>query len=125
MANTLELFRFADRVQSVTLRVACDAPMMTGDERCYAAEIAVGSRFVNGGGHPAEQGQQDAGGALGGGEGSSNAKSVPTGSRADRRACPPEWILVGAAQAVGGGSNGDSVMSVVSGRTPALRPSAR
>lgn len=47
-ANALELFRFADPVQSVTLRVACDAPMVAGEERYYAAEIAVESGFVNG-----------------------------------------------------------------------------
>lgn len=47
-ANTLELFRFADRVQSVTFRVACDAPMATGEERYYAAEIVVESDFING-----------------------------------------------------------------------------
>lgn len=47
-AHALELFRFADRVQSVTLRVACDAPMGTGEERCYAAEIVLASDFVNG-----------------------------------------------------------------------------
>ncbi|WP_312870177.1 DUF5959 family protein [Streptomyces himalayensis] len=47
-AHALELFRFADRVQSVTLRVACDAPMVTGEERYYAAEIVLESGFVNG-----------------------------------------------------------------------------
>ena len=47
-ANALELFRFADRVQSVTLRIACDAPMVTGEERSYAAEIVLVSGFVNG-----------------------------------------------------------------------------
>lgn len=47
-ANALELFRFADRVQSVTLRIACDAPMVTGEERYYAAEIVLVSGFVNG-----------------------------------------------------------------------------
>ncbi|MDF6041561.1 DUF5959 family protein [Streptomyces sp. JH14] len=47
-AHALELFRFADRVQSVTLRVACDAPMVAGEERYYAAEIVLESDFVNG-----------------------------------------------------------------------------
>ncbi|WP_241837619.1 DUF5959 family protein [Streptomyces sp. CB02115] len=47
-ANVLELFRFADRVQSVTLQVACDAPMVSGDESYYAAVIAVESGFISG-----------------------------------------------------------------------------
>ncbi|MFJ9506980.1 DUF5959 family protein [Streptomyces anulatus] len=47
-ANALELFRFADPMQSVTLQVACDPPMVAGEERYYAAEIAVESDFVNG-----------------------------------------------------------------------------
>ncbi|MFD8407862.1 DUF5959 family protein [Streptomyces anulatus] len=47
-ANALELFRFADPAQSVTLRVACDAPMASGDESYYAAEIAVESGFISG-----------------------------------------------------------------------------
>lgn len=47
-ANALELFRFADPVQSVTLQVACDAPVVAGEERYYAAKIAVESDFVNG-----------------------------------------------------------------------------
>ncbi|NEB85652.1 hypothetical protein G3I43_15920 [Streptomyces anulatus] len=47
-ANALELFRFADPAQSVTLRVACDAPMVSGDESYYAAEIAVESGFISG-----------------------------------------------------------------------------
>ncbi|MFB8383164.1 DUF5959 family protein [Streptomyces rubiginosohelvolus] len=46
--HAVELFRFADRVQSVTLRVACDAPMAPGEERYYAAEIVLESGFVNG-----------------------------------------------------------------------------
>ncbi|MFI7893920.1 DUF5959 family protein [Streptomyces sp. Cmuel-A718b] len=46
--HAVELFRFADRVQSVTLRVACDAPMTPGEERYYAAEIVLESGFVNG-----------------------------------------------------------------------------
>nr|WP_203620321.1 DUF5959 family protein [Streptomyces anulatus] len=44
----MELFRFADPAQSVTLRVACDAPMVSGDESYYAAEIAVESGFISG-----------------------------------------------------------------------------
>ncbi|MFD7383713.1 DUF5959 family protein [Streptomyces anulatus] len=47
-ANAPELFRFADPAQSVTLRVACDAPMVSGDESYYAAEIAVESGFISG-----------------------------------------------------------------------------
>ncbi|WP_329152219.1 DUF5959 family protein [Streptomyces anulatus] len=47
-ANALELFRFADPVQSVTLQVACGAPMVAGEERYYAAEIVVESGFING-----------------------------------------------------------------------------
>ncbi|WP_335932193.1 DUF5959 family protein [Streptomyces sp. PTD5-9] len=47
-AQTLELFRFADREQGVTVRVACDAPVVMGEERYYAAEIALESDFVNG-----------------------------------------------------------------------------
>ncbi|WSV25856.1 DUF5959 family protein [Streptomyces griseus] len=47
-ANALELFRFADPVQSVTLQIACDAPMVAGEERYYAAEISVESGFING-----------------------------------------------------------------------------
>ncbi len=47
-ANALELFRFADRVQSVTLRVACDAPRAAGEERYFAAAIVMESGFVNG-----------------------------------------------------------------------------
>ncbi|WP_308251086.1 DUF5959 family protein [Streptomyces anulatus] len=47
-ANALELFRFTDPVQSVILRIACDAPMVAGEERYYAAEISVESGFVNG-----------------------------------------------------------------------------
>ncbi|WEH37844.1 DUF5959 family protein (plasmid) [Streptomyces sp. AM 4-1-1] len=47
-AHILELFRFADGVQSVTLRVACDVPIVTGEERYYAAEIVLESGFVNG-----------------------------------------------------------------------------
>ncbi|MFB8215401.1 DUF5959 family protein [Streptomyces anulatus] len=47
-ANALELFRFADPAQSVTLRVACDAPKVSGDESYYAAEIAVESGFISG-----------------------------------------------------------------------------
>ncbi|MFD6586642.1 DUF5959 family protein [Streptomyces anulatus] len=47
-ANALELFRFADPVQSVTLQVACDAPMVSGEESYYAAVIAVESGFISG-----------------------------------------------------------------------------
>ncbi|WP_406497637.1 DUF5959 family protein [Streptomyces sp. NBC_00846] len=47
-AQALELFRLADRVQGVTVRVACDAPMVMGEERYYAAEIVLESGFVNG-----------------------------------------------------------------------------
>ncbi|MGW2088743.1 DUF5959 family protein [Streptomyces sp. NPDC001880] len=47
-AHALELSRFSDRVQSVTVRGACDVPMMMGGERYYAAEIVLGSDFVNG-----------------------------------------------------------------------------
>ena len=47
-AQTLELFRFADAVQSVTVEVRCDAPWTDGEERYYPAEIVVQSDFVNG-----------------------------------------------------------------------------
>ncbi|WP_394297303.1 DUF5959 family protein [Streptomyces albus] len=47
-ARALELVRFADRTQSVTVEVACDAPVVMGDERFYAAEIVLVSGFVNG-----------------------------------------------------------------------------
>ncbi|MEU9624727.1 DUF5959 family protein [Streptomyces sp. NPDC048155] len=47
-AQALELFRFADRVQGVTVRVACDAPMVMAEGTYYAAEIVLESGFVNG-----------------------------------------------------------------------------
>ncbi|WP_228991888.1 DUF5959 family protein [Streptomyces sp. DH8] len=47
-AKALELFRFADPVQGVTLQVACDAPMASGEESYYAAEIVVKSDFITG-----------------------------------------------------------------------------
>ncbi|MGW4177635.1 DUF5959 family protein [Streptomyces rubiginosohelvolus] len=46
--SALELFRFADSAQNVTLRVACDVPMVAGEEIYYAAEIAVDSGFISG-----------------------------------------------------------------------------
>ncbi|MFI5961064.1 DUF5959 family protein [Streptomyces asoensis] len=42
------LFRFTDRSQSVTVEVRCEAPLMMGHERYYAAEIVLESGFVNG-----------------------------------------------------------------------------
>ncbi|MER5751580.1 DUF5959 family protein [Streptomyces sp. NPDC002088] len=47
-AQTFELFRFADPVQSVAVEVRCVAPLTMGDERYYAAEIVLESGFVNG-----------------------------------------------------------------------------
>ncbi|MCC3650652.1 DUF5959 family protein [Streptomyces sp. S07_1.15] len=47
-ARALELVRFADRTQSVTVEVACDAPVVMGDERFYAAEVMLVSGFVSG-----------------------------------------------------------------------------
>ncbi|MET9044701.1 DUF5959 family protein [Streptomyces sp. NPDC007148] len=47
-ARTLELFRFADTVQSVAVEVTCDAPLAMGEERYYPAEIVLKSDFVNG-----------------------------------------------------------------------------
>ncbi|MEU6106409.1 hypothetical protein [Streptomyces flaveolus] len=47
-AQTLELFRFTDAVQSATVEETCDAPWTQGDERHYRAEIIVQSDFVNG-----------------------------------------------------------------------------
>ncbi|MFG3397906.1 DUF5959 family protein [Streptomyces parvus] len=35
-------------MQSVIFRVTCDAPMVTGEERYYAAKIVVESDFING-----------------------------------------------------------------------------
>lgn len=46
--QTFELFRFADRVQSVAVEVRCDAPLTMSEERYYSAEIVVQSGFVNG-----------------------------------------------------------------------------
>lgn len=40
-ANALELFRFADPVQSVTLQVARDAPMVSGEEGYLPLEDRV------------------------------------------------------------------------------------
>jgi hypothetical protein len=40
-AQTLELFRIADAVQSVTVEVRCDAPCTDGEERYYPAEIVL------------------------------------------------------------------------------------
>jgi hypothetical protein len=47
-AQTLELFRFADAGQSVTVEVRCGAPWTVREERYYPAEIVVQSNFVNG-----------------------------------------------------------------------------
>lgn len=47
-ARTLELLRFADTVQSVTVEVRCAEPLAMGEERYFAAEIALHSGFVNG-----------------------------------------------------------------------------
>ncbi|MEU0853097.1 DUF5959 family protein [Streptomyces flaveolus] len=47
-AQALELFRFADAVQSVTVEVRCEAPWTDGEERYYPAEIVLCSGFVNG-----------------------------------------------------------------------------
>ncbi|WP_309235754.1 DUF5959 family protein [Streptomyces sp. TRM64462] len=44
----LELFRFSDSVQSVTVEVVCDAPMVVGEEWYYSAEIVMQSGFLNG-----------------------------------------------------------------------------
>ncbi|WP_327181244.1 DUF5959 family protein [Streptomyces sp. NBC_01334] len=46
--QTFELFRFADRAQSVAVEVSCGAPLTLGDERYYPAEIVLQSGFVNG-----------------------------------------------------------------------------
>ena len=46
--QAVELFRFADPVQSVTVEVRCSDPLLMGEERYYAAEIVVESDFVNG-----------------------------------------------------------------------------
>ncbi|MFB7247308.1 hypothetical protein CW362_30525 [Streptomyces populi] len=47
-AQTLELFRFADAVQSVAVEVSCGAPLVRGEERYYPAEVVLQSGFVNG-----------------------------------------------------------------------------
>lgn len=47
-ARALELVRFADQAQSVTVEVACEVPVLVGGERFYAAEIVLESGFVNG-----------------------------------------------------------------------------
>jgi hypothetical protein len=46
--QAVELFRFADPVQSVTVEVRCSDPLLMGEERYYAAEIVVESDFVSG-----------------------------------------------------------------------------
>lgn len=46
--QVVELFRFADPVQSVTVEVRCGEPLLMGEERYYAAEIVVESGFVGG-----------------------------------------------------------------------------
>ncbi|MFF3208625.1 DUF5959 family protein [Streptomyces sp. NPDC002962] len=46
--QTFELFRFADQAQSVAVEVSCGAPLTSGDERSYPAEIVLQSGFVNG-----------------------------------------------------------------------------
>ncbi|NEA94843.1 hypothetical protein G3I22_21445 [Actinospica acidiphila] len=47
-AQTFELFRFADTVQSVAVEVTCGALLTMGEERYYPAEIVLQSDFVNG-----------------------------------------------------------------------------
>ncbi|MFE6755675.1 DUF5959 family protein [Streptomyces sp. NPDC057684] len=47
-AQAVELFRFADPVQSVSVEVICGEPLLLGEERYYAAEIVVESGFVSG-----------------------------------------------------------------------------
>ncbi|WP_279329079.1 DUF5959 family protein [Streptomyces sp. OS603R] len=47
-AQTFELFRFADPVQSVAVEVRCGEPLGMGAERYYPAEIVVESGFVSG-----------------------------------------------------------------------------
>ncbi|MFY7067835.1 DUF5959 family protein [Nocardiopsis changdeensis] len=44
----LELFLFADPVQSVAVEVVCGDPLVMGEERYYAASIVLRSDFVNG-----------------------------------------------------------------------------
>lgn len=46
--QVVELFRFADPVQSVTVEVRCGEPLLMGEDRYYAAEIVVESGFVSG-----------------------------------------------------------------------------
>jgi hypothetical protein len=46
--QAVELFRFEDPVQSVTVEVRCDGPLLMGKERYYAAEIVVESGFISG-----------------------------------------------------------------------------
>ncbi|MFJ9742807.1 DUF5959 family protein [Streptomyces sp. NPDC101166] len=46
--QAVELFRFADPVQSVTVEVRCSDPLRMGEERYYAGEIVVESVFVSG-----------------------------------------------------------------------------
>ncbi|WP_435221936.1 DUF5959 family protein [Streptomyces sp. Tue6028] len=46
-AQVVELFRFADPVQSVSVEVRCREPLLLGEDRYYAAEIVVGG-FVSG-----------------------------------------------------------------------------
>jgi hypothetical protein len=47
-AQAVELFRFADPVQSVTVEVRCSDPLLMREERYYTAEIVVESGFVSG-----------------------------------------------------------------------------
>ncbi|MEV6161921.1 DUF5959 family protein [Streptomyces sp. NPDC052052] len=47
-AQTFELFRFADSVQSVAVEVRCGEPRTVGEDRYYAAQIVLKSDFVNG-----------------------------------------------------------------------------
>jgi len=47
-AQVVELFRFADSVQSVSVEVRCGEPLLMGEERYYAAEFVVESGFVSG-----------------------------------------------------------------------------
>ncbi|WP_372351157.1 DUF5959 family protein [Streptomyces sp. KL116D] len=47
-AQAVELFRFADPAQSVTVEVRCSDPRRMEKERYYAAEIVVESDFVSG-----------------------------------------------------------------------------
>jgi hypothetical protein len=47
-ARVLELVRFTDRMQSVTVEVTCEVPVLMRGERFYAAEAVPESGFVNG-----------------------------------------------------------------------------